>query len=60
MLAGTIVYVNAGTQLGQLESLSDILSPGLIGSFALLGIFPLIANKIVEAIKANKNLRTMA
>ncbi len=54
MLAGTIVYVNAGTQLGQLESLSDILSPGLIGSFALLGIFPLIANKIVEAIKANK------
>jgi len=54
MLAGTIVYVNAGTQLGQLESLSGILSPGLIGSFALLGIFPLIANKIVEAIKANK------
>ncbi|MEY3289203.1 MAG: hypothetical protein RLZZ419_1445 [Pseudomonadota bacterium] len=54
MLAGTLVYVNAGTQLGQLESLSDILSPGLIGSFALLGIFPLIANKIVETIKANK------
>ena len=54
MLAGTIVYVNAGTQLGQLESLSGILSPGLIGSFALLGIFPLIANKIVEAIQAKK------
>ena len=54
MLAGTLVYVNAGTQLGQLESLSGILSPGLIGSFVLLGIFPLIANKIVEAIKANK------
>ena len=54
MLAGTIVYVNAGTQLGQLESLSGILSPGLIGSFVLLGIFPLIANKIVEAVKANK------
>jgi uncharacterized membrane protein YdjX (TVP38/TMEM64 family) len=54
MLASTIVYVNAGTQLGQLESLSGILSPGLIGSFALLGIFPLIANKIVEAIKASK------
>jgi len=54
MLAGTVVYVNAGTQLGRLESLSDILSPGLIGSFALLGIFPLLANKIVEAIKANK------
>ncbi|MFZ2169386.1 MAG: VTT domain-containing protein, partial [Methylococcaceae bacterium] len=54
MLAGTLVYVNAGTQLGQLESLSGILSPGLVGSFVLLGIFPLIANKIVDAIKANK------
>ncbi|WP_432745204.1 FAD-dependent oxidoreductase [Methylobacter sp. G7] len=54
MLAGTLVYVNAGTQLGHLESLSGILSPGLIGSFVLLGIFPLLANKIVEAIKANK------
>ncbi len=54
MLAGTVVYVNAGTQLAKLESLSGILSPGLIGSFALLGIFPLLANKIVEAIKANK------
>ncbi len=54
MLAGTVVYVNAGTQLGKLESLSGILSPGLIGSFALLGIFPLLANKVVEAIKENK------
>jgi dihydrolipoamide dehydrogenase len=54
MLAGTIVYVNAGTQLGQLESLAGILSPGLLGSFALLGIFPLIATRIVDAIKANK------
>jgi len=45
MLAGTIVYVNAGTQLGQLESVSGILSPGLIGSFVLLGLFPLIARK---------------
>lgn len=54
MLAGTVVYVNAGTQLGKLESLSGILSPELIGSFALLGIFPLFANKIVETIKANK------
>lgn len=54
MLAGTVVYVNAGTQLGKLESLSGILSPGLIGSFALLGIFPLLASKAAEAIKANK------
>lgn len=54
MLAGTFVFVNAGTQLAQLESLSDVLSPGLILSFALLGLLPLIANKIVNAIKARK------
>ncbi|RJP76500.1 MAG: pyridine nucleotide-disulfide oxidoreductase [Desulfobacteraceae bacterium] len=56
MLAGTIVYVNAGTQLGKLESLKGILSPELIFSFALLGIFPLIAKKIVETVKARKVL----
>lgn len=48
MLAGTLVYVNAGTQLAKIESLSGILSPALVGSFALLGIFPLIAKKFVE------------
>jgi uncharacterized membrane protein YdjX (TVP38/TMEM64 family) len=48
MLAGTLVYVNAGTQLGKLESLSGILSPILVGSFVLLGLFPLIAKTIVE------------
>ena len=51
MLAGTAVYVNAGTQLGQLNSLKGILSPALLGSFVLLGLFPLIARKIVEAVK---------
>jgi pyruvate/2-oxoglutarate dehydrogenase complex dihydrolipoamide dehydrogenase (E3) component/uncharacterized membrane protein YdjX (TVP38/TMEM64 family) len=54
MLAGTLVYVNAGTQLAGISSLSGILSPGLIGSFALLGIFPLIAKKIVDTVKARK------
>ena len=54
MLAGTFVYVNAGTQLAKIESLSGILSPALIGSFALLGVFPLIARKIVDAIAARK------
>ena len=54
MLAGTIVYVNAGTQLAKIESLSGILSPALIGSFALLGIFPLMAKKIVTSIQAKK------
>jgi dihydrolipoamide dehydrogenase len=51
MLAGTIVYVNAGTQLAQIDSLKGILSPGLIGSFVLLGLFPLIAKKIVDALR---------
>lgn len=43
MLAGTFVYVNAGTQLAQIDSLSGILSPRLIGSFVLLGVFPFVA-----------------
>ncbi|MFZ2217527.1 MAG: FAD-dependent oxidoreductase [Rhodoferax sp.] len=54
MLAGTAVYVNAGTQLAQLESLQGILSPGLIGSFVLLGVFPLLARKITEVLKGRK------
>lgn len=52
MLAGTAVYVNAGTQLGQLDSLAGILSPEILVSFALLGIFPLIAKKTIDHIKA--------
>jgi pyruvate/2-oxoglutarate dehydrogenase complex dihydrolipoamide dehydrogenase (E3) component/uncharacterized membrane protein YdjX (TVP38/TMEM64 family) len=54
MLAGTIVYVNAGRELGQLTSLKGILSPALIGAFVLLGLFPLIAKKVIDAIKARK------
>ncbi len=57
MLAGTAVFVNAGTELGKIESVSDILSPGLIFSFVLLGIFPLIAKKIIDTVKANKVLK---
>jgi len=51
MLAGTAVYVNAGTQLAQLDSLQGILSSALLGSFVLLGLFPLIARRIVAAVK---------
>ena len=54
MFVGTLVYVNAGTQLGQLESLSGILSPSLLLSFVLLGVFPLIAKKIVDLVKARR------
>jgi uncharacterized membrane protein YdjX (TVP38/TMEM64 family) len=48
MLAGTLVYVNAGTQLAAIKSLADITSPSLIASFILLGFFPLAAKKFVE------------
>jgi pyruvate/2-oxoglutarate dehydrogenase complex dihydrolipoamide dehydrogenase (E3) component/uncharacterized membrane protein YdjX (TVP38/TMEM64 family) len=54
MLAGTIVYVLAGTQLAKIDSLKGILSPGLIGAFLLLGFLPLIAKKAVDAVKARK------
>jgi len=54
MLLGTAVFVNAGTQLAEIDSLSGIVSPGLLFSFALLGVFPLIARKIVDMIKARK------
>ncbi len=57
MLAGTFVYVNAGTQLAQIESMADILSVELLLSFALLGIFPLIAKKIVDIVREGKTLR---
>ena len=57
MLPGTIVYVNAGTQLGRIESLQGILSPTLIGSFVLLGIFPLLAKWIVGAVQRRRNAR---
>ncbi|MEE4153812.1 MAG: FAD-dependent oxidoreductase [Erythrobacter sp.] len=54
MLLGTIVYVNAGTQLAQIESLSGIASPGVIGSFVLLGIAPWIGKGIVGWIRRRK------
>ncbi len=54
MLAGTIVYVLAGTQLAQITSLKGILTPGLLISLVLLGVFPLIAKKMVNAIQARK------
>ena len=57
MLPGTVVYVNAGTQLGRIESLQGILSPTLIGSFVLLGVFPLLAKWVVGAVQARRQAR---
>jgi pyruvate/2-oxoglutarate dehydrogenase complex dihydrolipoamide dehydrogenase (E3) component/uncharacterized membrane protein YdjX (TVP38/TMEM64 family) len=54
MLAGTLVYVNAGTQLAKIDALSGILSPALLGSFALLGVFPLVAKKAVAIANRRK------
>ena len=57
MLPGTVVYVNAGTQLAQIDSVAGILSPQLIGAFALLGIFPLVARWIARGIQRRRALR---
>ncbi|WP_369601123.1 FAD-dependent oxidoreductase [Hahella sp. SMD15-11] len=57
MLPGTLVYVNAGTQLAQIDSLSGLLSPGLIGSFALLALFPFIARHIMNRLQARRALK---
>jgi len=57
MLPGTLVYVNAGDQIAAIDSLRGILSPGLILSFILLGLFPLIAKKILGFIKVRKVLK---
>ncbi len=54
MLAGTLVYVNAGTQLSKIDSVGGILSPAILGSFALLAVFPLIAKRVVAWIEARK------
>ncbi len=56
MLAGTAVYVNAGTQLAQIDSLAGIANPKLIGSFVLLGIFPIIAKKALGFLQNRKNV----
>jgi len=54
MLAATFVYVNAGTQLARIDSLKDVASPGLLLSFAALGLFPLIAKKVITMFQNKK------
>lgn len=57
MLAGTLAYVNAGTQLSRLDSLSGVLNPALIGSFVLLGILPWLARQIVNLVQRRRVYR---
>jgi len=54
MFAGTAAYVNAGTQIAKIDSLKSVLSPGLIGSFVLLGLLPLIIKKVLDFFKRRK------
>ena len=54
MLPGTIVYVNAGRELGRIDSVSGIFSPGLLISFALLGLFPIAAKKTLSVVRSKK------
>ena len=56
MLAGTIVYVNAGKELAKIDSLKGIISPQLLGSFVLLGVFPIAAKKIIAWYRTKKGL----
>jgi pyruvate/2-oxoglutarate dehydrogenase complex dihydrolipoamide dehydrogenase (E3) component/uncharacterized membrane protein YdjX (TVP38/TMEM64 family) len=54
MLAGTLVYVNAGTQLAKITGLSSIVSPGLLISFTLLGVFPLLAKWFLHFLRRRR------
>ncbi len=54
MLAATFVYVNAGTQLARVDSLKDVASPGLLLSFAALGVFPLVARQVITMFQNKK------
>ena len=51
MAPGTMVFINAGTQLAQLDSVSGLLSPGMIASFSLLAVFPYIARYALRLIR---------
>ncbi|MEN1727812.1 MAG: FAD-dependent oxidoreductase [Pseudomonadota bacterium] len=57
MLPATVIYVNAGTQLAQIDSLGDVLSPGLIGAFVLLGLLPLLMRWTLNWLQRRKVYR---
>jgi pyruvate/2-oxoglutarate dehydrogenase complex dihydrolipoamide dehydrogenase (E3) component/uncharacterized membrane protein YdjX (TVP38/TMEM64 family) len=57
MIPGTLVYVNVGTQLGQITSLKGVVSPALLASFAALGILPLVMKRVLEGLRRRRALR---
>lgn len=59
MLAANLIFVNAGTQLAKIDALSGILSPSLIASLTLLGIFPLFARILVNRLAAKRDHSTL-
>ncbi len=58
MLPGTMVYLNAGTQLANIDSLSGIVSPGVLASFVLLGLFPVITKWIMKRIRPTNHIQS--
>ena len=60
MLAGTMAYVNAGTEIAKITSLRSVLSPGLIGSLVLLGLLPLVVKKAMDCSKRRKKAGVVA
>jgi uncharacterized membrane protein YdjX (TVP38/TMEM64 family) len=60
MLPGTAVYVNAGKELAKIDSLSGILSPSLIISFAALGLFPVVVKKLLNLYRARSRKAAVA
>lgn len=57
MLPGTVVYVYAGTQLARIESPSDVLSPGLVAAFALIGLMPLLMRWLARWLQSRRVYR---
>ena len=55
MAPGTMVFVNAGTQLAKLDSLKGLLSPAIIASFLLLAVFPYLARFVLKIIRSRRN-----
>lgn len=60
MLPGTLVYVNAGKQLSAISSAAGIFTPSLLISFAVLGLFPLLAKKTINYVKTKRASREKA
>ncbi|MEJ2056647.1 MAG: TVP38/TMEM64 family protein [Desulfofustis sp.] len=56
MLPATAVYLNAGNELAKIDSLATILSPGLVGSFVLLGLFPITVKKVMERVRRSRDM----